>query len=129
MLVKALYQWQLADSSEADLLEQFAATPEYSGIDQAYFQALLRVTIADAPALESIVAARADRDMAQLDAIGRAVLFIALSELRQRSDVPTKVIINEAVELAKRYGPAESHRFVNAVLDKVAAATLGRQLG
>lgn len=128
MLVKALYQWQLADSSEAELLEQFAVAPEYGGIDQEYFQALLRVAIEDAQELEGIVAALADRDVAQLDAIGRAVLFIALSELRQRPDVPTKVIINEAVELAKRYGPAQSHRFINAVVDKAAAAMPGRQL-
>lgn len=129
MLVKALYQWQLADPSEAELLEQFAAAPEYARIDQPYFAALLHAAIADAPELEAIVAARADRDMAQLDAVARAVLFIALSELRQRPDVPTKVIINEAVELAKRYGPAESHRFINAVLDKIAAAMPARQLG
>ncbi len=128
MLVKALYQWQLADSSVAELLEQFAAVPEYERVDQEYFRALLPAAIADAQELEAIVAARADRDVAQLDAIGRAVLFIALSELRQRPDVPTKVILNEAVELAKRYGPAESHRFINAVLDKAAAAMPGRQL-
>ena len=129
MLVKALYQWQLADSSDAELLDQFAAAPEYARIDQAYFGSLLRVAIADARELEELVARHADRNVAQLDAVGRAVLYIALSELRQRPDVPTKVIINEAIELAKRYGPAESHRFVNAVLDKIAAEMPGRELG
>ena len=128
MLVKALYQWQIAETSESDLLEQFAAAPEYSRIDQEYFRALLHVAIDDAHDLDAIVAARADRDIAQLDAIGRAVLLTALAELRERADVPTKVIINEAVDLAKRYGPSESHRFVNAVLDKAAAAIPGRQL-
>jgi len=129
MLVKALYQWQIADTSESELLEQFATAPEYARVDQDYFRALLHVAIHDAQDLDAIVAARADRDIAQLDAIGRAVLLIALAEFRERADVPTKVIINEAVDLAKRYGPSESHRFVNAVLDKAAAAMPGRQLG
>ena len=127
LLVKALYQWQIADSSDAELLEQFAAEPEFSRVDRAYFRALLPAVIADAEALEAIVAARADRDLAELDAVDRAVLFIALTELRTRPDVPTKVIINEAVELAKRYGALDAHRFVNAVLDKAAAGTPGRQ--
>lgn len=128
LLVRALYQWQLADSTEAELLEQFAADPAYARIDRTYFRALLSAVLADAGDLEAILASRADRDSAQQDAVGRAVLFIAFTELRQRPDVPTKVIINEAIELAKRYGPAEGHRFVNAVLDKVAAGTPGREL-
>ena len=129
MLVQALYQWQIAGATEAELTEQFAAAPEYGRIDRAYFLALLHAAISNAADLEAVIAARAHRDVAQLDPIGRAVLLIALSELDLRPDVPTKVIINEAVELAKRYGPAEAYRFVNAVLDKVAAATPGRQIG
>lgn len=128
LLVQALYQWQLADSTEAELLAQFEADPAFARVDHGYFRALLRDVLADAVDLEAILAARADRDSAQQDAIGRAVIFIALTELRQRPDVPTKVIINEAVELAKRYGPAEGHRFVNAVLDKAAASIPGREL-
>ena len=127
LLVKALYQWQIADSSEAELHAQFGAEPEFARIDRAYFRALLTAIIADADALESIVAARADRDLAELDPVGRAILYIALEELRIRPDVPTKVIINEAIELAKRYGALDAHRFVNAVLDKAAAGTPGRQ--
>jgi N utilization substance protein B len=127
MLVKALYQWQLADSTEQALLQQFALEPEYERVDQAYFRELLSATLADPAALDAIIAAHAARDLAQLDAVGRAVLLIALAELRDRPDVPTKVIINEAIELAKRYGPAESHRFVNAVLDRAAAMMAQRQ--
>jgi N utilization substance protein B len=128
LLVKALYQWQIAESDEAELLDQFTAEPAFTRIDQMYFRELLTAIVADAEALEAIIAARADRNVAELDAVGRAVLYIALTELRIRPDVPTKVIINEAVELTKRYGALDAHRFVNAVLDKVAAATPGRQM-
>jgi len=127
LLVKALYQWQLADATEDELLEQYAELPEFDRIDRTYFRELLAAAIADADALERAIAARADRAIAELDAVTRAVLYIALIELRTRPDVPTKVIINEAVELAKRYAPLDAYRFANAVLDKEAAGTPGRQ--
>jgi N utilization substance protein B len=120
LLIKALYQWQIAGHSPDELLEQFAALPEYPRVDQAYFEDLLVAVLRDAARLDGLIAAHADRDIAQLDAVGRAVLLLALEELTLRHDVPTKVIINEAVELAKRYGPAECFRFVNAVADRVA---------
>ena len=58
------------------------------------------------------------RGLSRLDAVGRGILLLALAELKHRPDVPVKVVINEAVNLAKRFGPAESYRFVNAVTDK-----------
>jgi transcription antitermination protein NusB len=76
------------------------------------------VTIENAPALDVIIAKYATRGIEQLDAVGRAILLLGLAELKFREDVPSKVVINEAVELAKRYGAAESFKFVNAVLDK-----------
>ena len=126
LLVKALYQWQLAETSETELREQFAAMPEFDRIDQSYFTDVLGLVMAGAVDLDAIIAAHANRDATQQDAVGRAILLIALAELKRRLDVPTKVVINEAVELAKRYGPVDSHRFVNAVLDKAAAGMPGR---
>ena len=127
LLVKALYQWQLAETSETQLREQFSAMPEYERVDQAYFAELLGLVIARVAELDAIIAAHADRGAAQQDAVSRAILLSALAELGQRDDVPTGVVINEAIELAKRYGPVDSHRFVNAVLDKAAAAIPGRE--
>ncbi len=95
--------------------------PEYDRIDQSYFSEVLGLVIAGVDNFDATIAVHADRDAAQQDAIGRAILLIGLAELEQRPDVPTKVVINEAVELAKRYGPVDSHRYVNAVLDKAAA--------
>ena len=105
-------------------------TPEYSAssstvryedftrCDRDFFGQLLAVTIENSPALDAIIARHAVRGIDQLDAVGRAVLLFGLAELKFREDVPSKVVINEGVELAKRYGAADSYKFVNAVLDK-----------
>ena len=118
LLVKALYQWQLADHSLTELNRQFALDPDFARIDQDYFRELLAAVLADVPALDGLIARLAVRSLDQLDAVGRAILLLGLAELKRRADIPTKVVINEAVELAKRYGAQDSFRFVNAVLDK-----------
>jgi len=120
LLVKALYQWQIGGHDVDELERQFSQTPEFAKVDRLYFRILLRLAIDEAPVFDRAIARFAARSLEQLDAVGRAILLVALAELRHRPDVPTKVVINEAVELAKRYGPAESFRFVNAVLDKAA---------
>jgi N utilization substance protein B len=120
LLVKALYQWQLAGHSVDEITAQFAALPEFERCDCAYFEQLLTIAVDDAAALDQLIARQAVRAIEQLDAVGRAILLLGLAELKYRDDVPTKVVINEAVELAKRYGATDSFRFVNAVLDKTA---------
>src|SRR5690606_19325332 len=120
MLVQALYQWQMAGHDLMELEKQFSALPEFAKIDRAYFRSLLETAVGEAEDFDRAIARFAARSLEQLDAVGRAILLVALAELRHRPDVPTKVVINEAVELAKRYGAAESFRFVNAVLDKAA---------
>lgn len=122
MLIQALYQWQIGGHDLGQLEEQFAVTPEYARVDRGYFKELLRAVISDVDKLDKQITAHADRDVATVDAIGRAILLLGLEELQSRSDVPVKVVINEAVELAKRYGPPDCYRFVNAVLDKAAKA-------
>jgi transcription antitermination protein NusB len=120
LLVKALYQWQLAGHDLAELERQFTQSQDFTKVDKAYFRALLGIVVDEAADFDRTITRFAARSLEQLDAVGRAILLIALAELRHRPDVPTKVVINEAVELAKRYGAAESFKFVNAVLDKVA---------
>ena len=118
LLVKALYQWQMAGHSVAEISAQFAAHEDFERSDRDFFGQLLAVTIEDAPALDAVIARQAARGLENLDAVGRAILLLGLAELKFRDDVPSKVVINEAIELAKRYGPADSFKFVNAVLDK-----------
>lgn len=126
MLIKALYQWQLGGHDVTELQEQFAMAPEYAQIDKDYFQELLAAVISNVTSLDSLITTQADRDVKTVDVVGRAVLLLGLEELSSRPDVPTKVVINEAVELAKRYGSPNCFRFVNAVLDKAADVIEGR---
>lgn len=120
LLIKALYQWQLAGHDIDELRKQYSALAEFSRIDQAYFEDLLARVLAEAENFDALIASHADRGVDQLDAVGRGILLLALAELKYREDVPVKVVINEAVKLAKRFGAAESYRFVNAVTDKAA---------
>ena len=128
-LLKALYQHQLTDQPAAELEAQFAAEPDFDRCDQAYFKSLLASVVSDAAGLDELIARHAARSLEQLDVVGRAILRLGLAELKYRIDVPTNVVINEAVELAKRYGAAESYRFVNAVLDKSAREMGERSAG
>jgi N utilization substance protein B len=125
LLVKALYQWQLAGHGVAELAAQFAALPDYERADREFFAEMLAVTIDDAAALDALISQHAARGLEQLDAVGRAILLLGLAELKFRADVPTKVVINEAIELAKRFGAVDSFKFVNAMLDKSASSLRG----
>jgi N utilization substance protein B len=125
-LVKALYQWQLAGHDYDELVEQYSTMAEFGRVDQDYFRELLLCVLDDVETLDRVIAAHAVRKLDQLDAVGRAVLLIALAELKHRAEVPTKVAINEAIELAKKYGATASFKFVNAVLDKAAKELRGQ---
>jgi transcription antitermination protein NusB len=120
LLVKALYQWQLAGHGVREITSQFEELADWAKCDRDYFAQLLAHVVADAPALDALIAKQATRSLEQLDAVGRAILLLGLAELKYRDDVPQKVVINEGVELAKRYGATDSFKFVNAVLDKTA---------
>jgi N utilization substance protein B len=112
LALQALYQWQLTGHSSAELLNQFTADEGYPEVDADYFAALVRgVTGAG----EMI-----DRPVNQLDPIEHAVLLIGLYELGQQLETPYRVVINEGVELAKKFGATDGHKFVNAVLDRAA---------
>jgi len=118
LLVKALYQWQIAGHSVAEISAQFAADEDFARCDRDFFGHMLAVTVEGAPELDVIIARQAARGIEQLDPVGRAILLLGLAELKFRDDVPSKVVINEGIELAKRYAPTDSYKFVNAVLDK-----------
>ena len=120
LLVKALYQWQVGGHSADELLEQHSQDPGFGRIDKRYFRELLSSIVTDPARLDTLITTFADRDAATVDEISRAILLLGLEEFGSRPDVPTKVIINEAVELAKRYGSPDCFKFVNAVLDKAA---------
>ncbi len=120
LLVQALYQLQLASHPVEELLDQFISHPDFSGADREYFELLLNEVMENTDSLDADIAATGDIPGAQLDPVERAILWIAIAELRFQTDVPTKVVINEAVNLAKEFGAEGGYRYVNGVLDKLA---------
>jgi N utilization substance protein B len=118
--MQALYQWQLAAQHPKDILTQFLESEESARADRDYFRELLLQTTEHHASLDARLEAFTDRSMALVDPVERAILRIAAYELESRPDVPYRVVVNEAVELAKKYGAEQSHRFVNGVLDKLA---------
>ena len=124
LLVKALYQWQLAGQSEREIKSQFSSLPEFDRIDKLYFSDLLIIVLNNVKCLDQKIEEHSSRDVRLLDAVSRSVLLLSAAELTQRVDIPRKVVINEAVELAKRYGPKDCFKFINGVLDKLSVNVL-----
>jgi N utilization substance protein B len=122
LLVQALYQLQLGEQPWQDLCQQYLAEPESEGADAAYFRELLMRISAGREALDAQLARFSDIAPARLDPIEHGILWLALCELGERPDVPFRVAISEAVELAKRFGATDGHKFVNGVLDRAASA-------
>ena len=121
LALQALYQWLLNGDGVEALLAQAAEKEDYARTDQAFLRALLRGVIERAPQLEEAVQPFLDRPAGQLSPIERALLLMAAYELTISLDVPYRVVINEAVELAKAYGGTDGYKYVNGVLDKLAA--------
>lgn len=120
LALQALYQWQLTGQSFAELRHQYAQDEGFPEVDPEYFLALLRGVIDTAPELDAQLGEWIDRPVAQLDPIEHAVLWIGVHELGTQLEVPYRVVLNEGVELAKKFGATEGHKFINAVLDRAA---------
>ena len=120
LAMQALYQWQLTGQSAAELRNQYAEEEGWGDADADYFRELLNGITEGAAGLDAALAGLIDRPVGQLDPVERAVLLIGLYELGHRPEVPWRVVINEGVELAKRFGATDGHKFVNAVLDRAA---------
>ena len=120
LAMQALYQWQLTGQSAAELRNQYAEEEGWGDADADYFRELLSGITEGAAGLDAALAGLIDRPVEQLDPVERAVLLIGLYELGHRPDVPWRVVINEGVDLAKRFGATDGHKFVNAVLDRAA---------
>jgi N utilization substance protein B len=121
LTVQALYQWLVNETAPDALLLQFNEQPEGLGrADADYFAELLRGTVNVASQLTLELAPYLDRPVVQLDPVEHAILLLGAYELREHPEVPWKVIVNEAVTLAKTFGAEEGYKFVNGVLDKFA---------
>jgi N utilization substance protein B len=120
LAMQALYRWQINSSPWQDVVNEFAADEEMRKADRAYFNQLVTGICGGSEALDSTLSAWMDRKPKDLDPVERAVLWVGAHELKSAPDVPYRVVINEAVGLAKRFGATDSHKFVNAVLDAAA---------
>jgi len=120
LVMQALYQWQLTDQSAADINLQFLADEESDGADKEYFTELLKGCIADSEKINEVLKPVIDRPLDQLDPVETAILMIGAYELMNRAEIPFRVVINEGVDLCKRFGATDAHKYVNAVLDRAA---------
>lgn len=121
LALQGLYQRELSGNAVQDVRADLVASKGYGRADQAYFEELWRGVTGDRDALIAAFERHLSRKATDLSPIERAILLIGAWELQARLDIPYRVVINEAVELAKSFGATDGHRFVNGVLDKTAA--------
>lgn len=119
--LQAMYAWQLSGSPMNAVIEQFRHEQDMEVADLEYFEDLLHGVDKHVDVLDACLRPHLDREVAQVDPIERAVLRLATYELKYRPDVPYRVVLNEAIEVTKRFGADHGHSYVNGVLDKLAA--------
>ena len=129
LVLQGLYERQLAGSPDDAIAASLMATPEFAEADGAYFHELWRGVSAEYEALLRAIEPKIDRKLTALAPVERALLVIGAWELMHRPDIPYRVIIDEAVELAKAYGGTDGHKFVNGVLDKLAPVLRATEMG
>ena len=120
LLVQALYQWQLSGTEVNAIESEFRTDNEKAKVDWSFFHELLHQLPAHRESLDEQISPLLDRRLAELTPVELAILRLGMLELGHRIDVPYRVVINEYVDLAKKFGAAESHKYVNGVLDKAA---------
>lgn len=116
---QAIYQWQMTKANVGDIEEQFKIDQDTKGVDLNYFRDLLFGVSLHCNELDKVFAPFLSRPLEEVDMVDKAILRLATYELTRRDDVPPRVAINEAIELAKSFAADDSHKFVNGVLDKV----------
>lgn len=120
--VQALYQWDLSKQEAGEIESTFAQIHDMQNIDKKFLSEVLREIPKCAPELEDAITAFIGRKFSSLDPVERAILRLGTYELKFRVDVPTKVVLNEMIELAKVFGSDHSYKFVNGVMDKLATS-------
>ena len=119
--LQGLYQWLLSREDVGAIIAHLSESPEFGRADREHFDALLTGAVRDAPTLQAALAPHLDRPIERLSPVEHAALLLATCELRRHPEIPYRVVINEAVELTKSFGGNEGYRYVNGVLDRVAA--------
>jgi N utilization substance protein B len=118
--VQAIYQWQIAGQDIAEIINQFLEEQDLNSFEIPYFQELIMGVPNHLGELDELLKPNLDRAIESVDPVERAILRLGAYELSHKPEVPYRVVINEAVELAKVFGAEQGHKFVNGVLDQVA---------
>ena len=118
--LQAIYQWHMAGADLAKIEAEFRADNDMSKVDLEYFHEILHGVPRELSALDQIIKPLLDRDSEEMTPVELSILRLATYEMMHRIDVPYKVVINEAVELAKSFGATDGHKYVNGVVDKIA---------
>ena len=119
--MQALYRWQMNGGTPAEIEAEFRTDYDFTHADTEYFRAILEGVIYHQPDIDAAFAVYLDRDIKEMTPVELALLRQAVFELRDRLDVPFKVVISEAVALARKFGATDGHKFINGVLDRAAA--------
>lgn len=118
--MQAIYQWQLTQHTFSEIEKQFLAQEEMVSVDKAYFCDLVRGVIENHPALDEQLKVFLDRPIKELDLVECAILRLAAFELCHQPELPYKVVLNEAIELAKYFGATDGYKYVNGILHQLA---------
>ena len=127
--LQGLYEWRVSRTDARAIDAHVRELEGFAKCDSAHFDALLHGCIAEAADLDAVLTKHVDRKTTELSPIEHGVLMIGAYELKHCVDVPYKVAINEAVELAKNFGGTDGHKYVNGVLDKAAAELRPAEVG
>ena len=127
--VQALYQLHYLETSATQVVKEFVEDNDLKRADVAYFEALVKGASVQKPALWDEVAKYLDRESSQIDPVEESILLLGAFELKDQLQVPFKVVISEAVDLAKIFGATDSYKYVNSILDKVAAVYRSVEVG
>ena len=118
--LQAIYQWQITHQDASEILRQFREMQDLSQVDEVYFERLMRCVIEQNERLNDALEPFLDRPLDQVDVMERVVLMIGAWELLDCPELPYRVVLDESVDLARRFGSEQGHSYVNAVLDKAA---------
>jgi N utilization substance protein B len=120
--LQGLYQWLLNNEAASTVAKHIRSAHGFDKADSEYFTELLNGTIAQSVELRETIAPAVDRPIAEISPIEHAVLLLGAWELKNKIEIPYRVVINEAVELTKSFGGIDGHKYVNGVLDRLAGS-------
>ena len=126
--MQSLYEWQMSGNTIDKIISQYAVDQQMRNVDEAYFRELSNGVVEHSDELDQSITAYITRTYDEIDPVEKAVLRLGAFELKFKPEVPYRVIINEAVELAKTFGAEASHKFINGVMDKLAAELRGIEM-